>query len=311
MLVRALLLFLIFSVSMALPAASAPAAKRVIVIDKAKKNLVLFINGKRAAQFPAAFGMDPDSDKYKAFDCATPEGLYFISHKKQSSRFHRFLGISYPNLADAEQGLAMGVISMGEYQRIYDAVQRSRPAPVDTGLGGGIGIHGGGVFRYFGNNRERDWTQGCIALNNKDIETLFQSCGVKDPVIIFNSRKNLYGLVRPFCRIMETSQGGAPPRGDGTRVYGIKLTTSMGKLTAAVKEGKKGGRSLEVAVYDAHDPEKPFLVLCDQNTDGRLSPLDGITGLAEYRDHPETTYQRLREAVAAALSTGNVTETVW
>jgi murein L,D-transpeptidase YafK len=72
-----------------------------VVIDKAKKDLVLLMDGKQVAEFPATFGIDPDSDKYKAFDCATPEGRYVITHKKIKSRFHRLLGISYPNLMNA------------------------------------------------------------------------------------------------------------------------------------------------------------------------------------------------------------------
>ena len=81
-------------------------AASIVVIDKAKKNLVLFKNGRQVAQLPAAFGIDPDSDKYKKLDGTTPEGLYFITNKKHESRFHRFLGISYPNLANAAKGLA-------------------------------------------------------------------------------------------------------------------------------------------------------------------------------------------------------------
>jgi hypothetical protein len=297
---------LIFSAANALPEGPPLPARRIVVIDKAKKDLVLFMDGRQAAEFPASFGIDPDSDKYKAFDSATPEGLYFIAYKKIKSRFHRLLGISYPNLANAEKGLAGGVISPMEYKKIVEDVQKSRWTSCDTGLGCDIAIHGGGVFRYFGKSRERDWTEGCIALNDKDIEKLFNLCEPGDPVIIFNSRRNLYGIIRPFTRIKDIDAEGVPICPDGVCTYQAELPTSLGQMMLILKEGKDYGMSLQVMVYKSDAREKPLLVLVDRNADGYISSMDSISGLDVDANSPDVTYKIVREAVIAALSRGGI-----
>jgi hypothetical protein len=300
---------LTFSASHALTAGPPPQAGRIVVIDKTKKDLVLFMDGKQVAKFPATFGIDPDSDKYKAFDCATPEGLYFITDKKIKSRFHRLLGISYPNLMNAEKGLTEGVISLMEYKRIYEAIQKSRRTPCDTGLGCGIAIHGGGVYRYFGKTEERDWTEGCIALNNTDMEKLFNFCRSGDPVIIFNSRRNLYGIIRPFTHIKDTDEKGVPICPDGVCTYQTELPTFLGRMVLTIKEGKDYGMSIQVMVYKDDTQEKPLLVLVDRNGDGNISsPMDSISGLGVDENTLDATYGMVREAVIATLSSGGISD---
>ena len=271
----------------------------------------MFREGKEVARFSATFGIDPDSNKYKAFDAATPEGLYFITYKKPTSRFHRFLGISYPNLTDAVRGLTQGVISLKEYKRIARAIQESGWVPFQTGLGSGIGIHGGGVLRYFGNTKERDWTWGCIALNNKDLEKLFDFCKSGDPVVIFNSRRNLYGVIRPFAHMEARKKGGTPDCPDGVCTYQVEIPTSLGRITITLKEGKAYGKSIKVRIYKDNAQEKPLLVLVDRNADGYMSGLDSISGLMAGEKAPDATYEQLREAVISALSKGRILCTQW
>lgn len=294
-------------ISNALSAEPPPPARRIVVIDKAKKNLVLFKNGEQVAEFPAAFGIDPDSDKFKAFDDATPEGLYVITYKKHESRFHRFLGISYPNLANAARGLAQGVISLGEYKRIYQATRKSGRMPCDTGLGGSIGIHGGGVFRYFGKTRETDWTEGCIALNDKDIESVFNFCGSGDPVIIFNSRRNLCGIIRPFTHVKkDIGKNGVPICAEGICVYQIEIPTYLGRMILTIEEGKDYGRSINVRIYKDGAQDKPLLVLVDRNSDGHIFTTDSISGPIAEEKAPDATYSLVRNAVISALSMGGI-----
>jgi hypothetical protein len=288
--------------------AELPLSARRIVIDKAIKNLVLFQEGKQVAEFPATFGIDPDSDKYKAFDCATPEGLYFITNKKINSRFHRLVGISYPNIVNAEKGLAEGVISLMEYKRIYEAIQKSRRPPDDTGLGCSIAIHGGGVFRNFDMTRERDWTEGCIALNNNDIEKLFNFCRSGDPVIIFNSRRNLYAIIRPFTHIKDIDEKGVPICPDGVCTYQVEIPTVLGRMILTLKEGKDYGRSIQVMVYKVDAREKPLLILVDRNADGYISPMDSISGPVVDENTIEATYRMVREAVITTLSRGDISD---
>jgi hypothetical protein len=295
---------LIFSAVNAQIAESSCNEKRIIIIDKAEKKLTLLTDGKPTAEFPATFGIDPYSDKYKAFDGATPEGLYFITYKKNKTEFYRFLGISYPNLNDTVRGLVHGVISIQEYKKIYQAIQTSGRIPSDTGLGGSIGIHGGGVFKYFGNNKERDWTEGCIALDNTDIERLFQLCEPGDPVIILNSCRNLFGIIRPFIHIKDTDENGLPICPSAICTYQITLPTFLGQVVIIIKEGNHYGKSLKAMVYADDTQEKPFLVLVDNNADGYISNLDSIKGTIANETSLSAIYDHLRKAVVRSLSMG-------
>ncbi|WP_051328157.1 L,D-transpeptidase family protein [Desulfatirhabdium butyrativorans] len=281
-----------------------PASGRIIVIDKAKKQLILYRNGRATARSPISFGIDPNSDKYKAFDCATPEGRYVITYKKIESPFHRFLGISYPNRMNAEKALASGIISKAEFERVVENIRKSRWTACDTGLGCDIGIHGGGVFRSMDHSRERDWTEGCIALNNPDIEKLFDSCKPGDPVIIFNSSRNLYGIIRPFTHATELDANGIPVCENGAFTYQTEMATSLGRMVLTLKEGKDYGRSIDVRVYGNGASEQPSLVLVDRNADGYMSSLDSVSGPDDLVKNPEAAYRMIREAVIAALSTG-------
>ena len=300
--------FLLSLVTFGVVTATEPAmAARCIVIDKAKGTLIMLNDGKPVADFPAAFGLDPDSDKQSALDGATPEGLYFITYKKAKSRFHRFLGISYPNLAKAMRALEQGVISAEEYKRIYQATARSRQAPCDTRLGCGIGIHGGGVYRSFGKTFETNWTEGCIALNNKDIEKVFAFCRPGDPVVILNSRRNLYGIIRPFAQIKDVNGEGMPNCPDGICTYQAELSTTLGRMVITVNEGKDYSRILKVTVYkDGGGQEKPLLVIVDRNADGHIGVADSVEGpIAEGRT-PDAVYELARYAAIKALRNGNV-----
>jgi murein L,D-transpeptidase YafK len=109
-------------------------------------------------------------------DRKTPEGSYYITHKNAKSQFYLSLGISYPNLDDARAGLRAGLISKSEFARIETANKHKKLPPQGTRLGGDIFIHGGGA--------QLDWTWGCIALNNQDMDFLFTHVAVGDKVTI-------------------------------------------------------------------------------------------------------------------------------
>ena len=152
--------------------AKAPA----IIVYKAERQLQFYDGEKLLKTYPIALGLNPLDDKRKEGDGCTPEGDFYICTKNDQSRFHLFLGLSYPNEEDAERGLRTGLISKEEHDRILQAqAPRQRP-PWDTRLGGEIGIHGGGADAH--------WTQGGIALENKDIEELFLITPLGTPVKI-------------------------------------------------------------------------------------------------------------------------------
>lgn len=278
-------------------------AWRVVVIDKAVKELSIFQDGQRVARFPASFGIDPVSDKRRVHDLATPEGLYSVTSRNSRSRFHRSLGLSYPNLADAQRGLSEGVVSAAGYGRVLQAVRQGRLAPCDTGLGCAIAIHGGGVYRPFGEFRERDWTEGCVALDNRDMEVLFDLCRPGDPVLILNSSRSLFGIVRPFTEAARLDDRGMPACLDGICSYQTTLRTWLGRTEVTVREGREV--SLEVVVRD-EGSGTPALVLVDRNADGELSFLDSATGPLADAAAPDSAYRLVKSAIVVALASGEI-----
>ena len=108
---------------------------------------------------------------------ATPEGTYFICYKNPQSLFHLSLGISYPGPSDAERGLKEGVISAQEYKAILQAHAYGAVPPWDTKLGGEVFVHGNGCLR--------DWTWGCIAVEDSDIEELYRLVPLNTPITIY------------------------------------------------------------------------------------------------------------------------------
>ena len=157
-----------------------------LVIFKAKRRLLYFENDILKRRFPITLGTRPLGDKDRAGDRRTPEGEYYVTSKKPSSRFRRFLGISYPNIEDARRGLDRRLISEDDFARIRRAIATGQSPPWGTPLGGYVGIHGeGGAYRGFTKRHHLNWTDGCIALSDEDIETLYHLVDVGTPVLIF------------------------------------------------------------------------------------------------------------------------------
>ncbi len=166
------------------PLASSSLAKRLrglkgrikIVISKSEHRLYLFEDDRLVKSYPIGLGKVPRGDKVRQGDHRTPDGVFYICTKNPKSRFHLSLGISYPTIEDAERGLRQGLISWREYQEIVSAIKRGQRPPWNTALGGAICIHGGGAYW--------DWTEGCIALDNRDIEELYRIVPVGTPILI-------------------------------------------------------------------------------------------------------------------------------
>ncbi|MEC8425185.1 MAG: L,D-transpeptidase, partial [Myxococcota bacterium] len=92
------------------------------------------------------------------------------------SRFHLFLGLGYPTAEDAERGLAAGLVTQAQATRIQEADAARRQPPWNTALGGAIGIHGEGG--------SSDWTLGCIAVENAEIEELWSVVPMGTRVVV-------------------------------------------------------------------------------------------------------------------------------
>ena len=157
-----------------------------ILIKKSERKLYLYSqeNGKErlVKTYQIALGNNPTGAKRKQGDGATPEGDYYITHKNPRSRFYLSLGVSYPNIADAEKGSREGLVTNAEHQAITNAIRARAKPPQNTRLGGDIFIHGGGTGKLFGS--VRDWTLGCVALENDEIKELFDLIPLKTPVKI-------------------------------------------------------------------------------------------------------------------------------
>jgi len=153
-----------------------PLANPKIVVSKSKRRLILYSDGQPVRLYRVGLGTDPVNDKLRQGDRRTPEGEFYIFTKNERSAYYLSLGLSYPNIEDAERGLRDGLITRGQYDQIVNAIQRKEMPPQQTALGGEIYIHG--------NGSKSDWTWGCVALEDEEIRELFDVVPIKTPVII-------------------------------------------------------------------------------------------------------------------------------
>jgi len=145
-------------------AESKRANEAAIIIDKLNRRLELYHDGLKLATFQAELGANGLKRKLHAGDKATPEGRYRVTQVRMNgaTNFYKALLISYPNAEDLA--------------RFRDA-QRTGQVPLRAGIGSLIEIHGSG-------GQGQDWTDGCVALRNKDMDALFQHARVGMPVTI-------------------------------------------------------------------------------------------------------------------------------
>ena len=155
-----------------------------ITVAKRSRQLSLLSGPEMVRTYPIALGRNSEADKSVEGDEATPLGEFYICAKNPRSRYSLSLCISYPNAEDAERGLAAGLISVGEHAQILDAVNARRMPPQKTRLGGEIYIHGHGHGHGHGNSGEPRGTRGCIALNDADMQDLYDRVSIGTPVII-------------------------------------------------------------------------------------------------------------------------------
>jgi len=161
-----------------------------IVIHKNDQILELHRNGSPVKSYRVCLGLDPQGPKRITGDRKTPEGEYFICYKSAESSFCRFLGISYPGEHDAQAAFESGLISLDSRDSIISRVRQRLAPPWNTKLGGWVGIHGYPTDPYQRRwisllyPKPHNWTDGCIALWNFEIEDLFDQVTVGTPVSI-------------------------------------------------------------------------------------------------------------------------------
>ena len=147
-----------------------------IVVTKRRRVLQLYSDGRVVRTYRVGLGLSPVEDKIRAGDRRTPEGELYICLKNPHSQFYLSLQLSYPNERHAERGLRDGLITRAQYNQAITAIRRKRVPPQNTRLGGELFIHG--------NGSQRDWTWGCVALDDKDIRELFDAVPIGTPVTI-------------------------------------------------------------------------------------------------------------------------------
>jgi len=117
-----------------------------VVVDKSQRRLYLMRAGEILAWTPISLGREPVGAKREQGDLKTPEGVYVLDWRNPVSRFYRSIHVSYPNEDDLDRALAGGVDP-----------------------GGAIFIHGTPDRDLLG----RDWTTGCIAVANEDMDLIW------------------------------------------------------------------------------------------------------------------------------------------
>jgi murein L,D-transpeptidase YafK len=130
-----------------------------------------------------AIGSNGATWEKRTMDEKTPLGDFRISAVKYNSRFHLFLAIDYPTMEHARRAVENGRISPAEYQALKTAWARGETPPQNTGLGGFIGIHGVGEGDMEVHSRF-NWTNGCVAVTNEEIDELARLVSIGTRVTI-------------------------------------------------------------------------------------------------------------------------------
>jgi len=135
----------------------------MVLVDKSEKKMYLISEGRKIKEYDVVFGSNPIGHKQQEGDERTPEGKYILDYKQANSSFYKAIHISYPNKKDKA---------------------RARKRGVDPG--GLIMIHGqkngfgwlSWLMQWF------NWTKGCIAVTNTDMDEIWQLVKVGTPIEI-------------------------------------------------------------------------------------------------------------------------------
>jgi len=134
-----------------------------VLVDKSDEKLYLLKDGRVLAEYSVSFGARPKGHKEQEGDERTPEGNYVLDYKKEDSSFYRAIHISYPNEEDRRSAAERGVDP-----------------------GGAIMIHGQrnwlGWLSFI--TQRFNWTDGCIAVTNGEMDEIWDSVPVDTPIEI-------------------------------------------------------------------------------------------------------------------------------
>jgi hypothetical protein len=142
-----------------------------LLVDKLAHICKVYLDGELLTQYTVELGSNWIGHKTQRGDCRTPEGRYLISKKKSRRHtiYYKALEINYPNDIDRE---------------LFIEAKQKQKIPADADIGGSIEIHGEG-------GQNVDWTSGCIALQNRDMDRIYELAKIGTPVTIVGSLRSL------------------------------------------------------------------------------------------------------------------------
>jgi len=160
-----------------------------VLVVKESHLLTLFVDGAAVRTYKIDLGFNWTADKAREGDGATPEGRYRVIARTSNGRsvYYKALRLDYPNADDREE---------------FARARRIGAVPASARIGGLIEIHGGG-------GRGQDWTSGCVAVANRDMDELFSRVGVGTPVTIVGSDD--YGAIAEFASQQRGANGSRRP----------------------------------------------------------------------------------------------------
>ena len=160
-----------------------------IVVFKESHRLTVFHRGVAVATYDIDLGFNWTADRLHEGDGATPEGRYRVTARlgRKASIYYKALLLDYPNAGDRAE---------------FARARKNGDLPYGARIGGLIEIHGGG-------GRNQDWTSGCVALANDDMDRVFDRAGVGTPVTIVGSDE--YGAIAEFADRQRAGGNGRRP----------------------------------------------------------------------------------------------------
>ena len=155
--------FLVAAIVLVAPLVADAETADSVLVDKSDEKLYLLKDGEVFAEYSVSFGGNPTGHKQQEGDQRTPEGSYTLDYKKEDSEFYRAIHVSYPNDEDKKSAAERGV----------------EP-------GGAIMIHGqrNGLGWLSLITQRFNWTDGCIAVTNSEMDEIWDSVPVNTPIVI-------------------------------------------------------------------------------------------------------------------------------
>jgi murein L,D-transpeptidase YafK len=125
-----------------------------IVVEKQRRTMTLYNSGVAVRSYQIALGKEPTGDKMRIGDNRTPEGVFHIDARNPQSKYHKALHISYPDAEHIQKAKALGFAAGGDIM-----IHGLPPAYADLGV----------------KHRDYDWTNGCIAVTDQEIEEIWRA----------------------------------------------------------------------------------------------------------------------------------------